>query len=87
MVIFFGVKEMPRGQAEPELEGMEIGQYKFSGEQSQCVLKKRTMWFIFLQGFAGVFPWNVITYWFFTTSKTIAVMTRTACCSPWDRSS
>jgi len=23
------------------------------------------MWFIFLQGFAGVFPWNVITYWFF----------------------
>jgi len=24
------------------------------------------MWFIFLQGFAGVFPWNVIVYWFFT---------------------
>jgi fucose permease len=24
------------------------------------------MWFVFLQGFAGVFPWNVITYWFFT---------------------
>lgn len=24
------------------------------------------MWFIYLQGFAGVFPWNVITYWFFT---------------------
>jgi fucose permease len=23
------------------------------------------MWFIFLQGFAGVFPWNVITYFFF----------------------
>ena len=23
------------------------------------------MWFVFLQGFAGVFPWNVITYYFF----------------------
>jgi MFS family permease len=65
VVIFFGVKEMPRGQAEPELEGMEIGQYKFSGDQARHVFMKHTMWFIFLQGFAGVFPWNVITYWFF----------------------
>ena len=23
------------------------------------------MWFIYLQGFAGVFPWNVITFFFF----------------------
>jgi MFS family permease len=23
------------------------------------------MWFVFLQGFAGVFPWNVIIYFFF----------------------
>jgi MFS transporter, Spinster family, sphingosine-1-phosphate transporter len=66
VVIFFGVKEMPRGQSEPELVGMEIGQYKFSWEQAALVFKKKTMWFIFLQGFAGVFPWNVITYWFFT---------------------
>lgn len=65
VVIYFGVKEMPRGQAEPELEGMEIGQYKYSNEQAKLVFKKKTMWFIFLQGFAGVFPWNVITYWFF----------------------
>jgi MFS family permease len=57
---------MPRGQAEPELEGMEIGQYKFSWSQATSVFKKKTMWFVFLQGFAGVFPWNVITYWFFT---------------------
>jgi MFS family permease len=66
VVIYFGVKEMPRGQAEPELEGMEIGQYKFSWDQAKNVFKKKTMWFVFLQGFAGVFPWNVITYWFFT---------------------
>jgi MFS family permease len=66
VLIFFGVKEMPRGQAEPELQDLEIGQYRFSWEQAKEVFKKRTMWFVFLQGFAGVFPWNVITYWFFT---------------------
>lgn len=67
VLIFFGVKEMPRGQAEPEFEGMEdITQFHFSWEAARDVIRKRTMWFIFLQGFAGVFPWNVITYWFFT---------------------
>lgn len=66
VLIFFGVKEMPRGQAEPELQNLEISQYRFNWEQAKEVFKKRTMWFVFLQGFAGVFPWNVITYWFFT---------------------
>jgi MFS family permease len=56
---------MPRGKAEPEFEGMEeIGQFRFSWAAAKDVLKKRTMWFVFLQGFAGVFPWNVITYFF-----------------------
>jgi MFS family permease len=66
-LIFFGVKEMPRGQAEPEFEGMaEMTRFHFSWPEAKQVLRKRTMWFIFLQGFAGVFPWNVITFWFFT---------------------
>ena len=67
ILIFFFVKEVPRGQAEPEFEDLEeIGQYRFSWEAAKDVFKKKTMWFVFLQGFAGVFPWNVITYWFFT---------------------
>ena len=69
VVIYFGVKELPRGESEPEMEGMgvdEVGQYHFSKEAFFDVLRKPTMWFVFLQGFAGVFPWNVITYWFFT---------------------
>jgi MFS family permease len=67
IAIYFGVKDLPRGQAEPEYEGAaEVGQYRFSMEAFMDVIKKPTMWFIFLQGFAGVFPWNVITYWFFT---------------------
>lgn len=66
VLIFFFVKEMPRGKAEPELAGFEeIGQYRFSWAYAKEALKKRTMMFVFLQGFAGVFPWNVITYFFF----------------------
>ena len=64
--IFFGVKEMPRGKAEPEFENMpEMATFKFSWKEAKEIFKKKTMWFIFLQGFAGVFPWNVITYFFF----------------------
>jgi MFS family permease len=65
VVIFFGIKDIPRGKAEPEFEGMqEIGQFRFSWKEAREIFKKKTMWFIFLQGFAGVFPWNVITYFF-----------------------
>jgi len=67
LVIFFGVKEMPRGKAEPEFENMtEMATFKFSWAEAKQIFQKKTMWFIILQGFAGVFPWNVITYWFFT---------------------
>lgn len=67
LVIYFGVKEMPRGKAEPEFENMaEMATFKFSWDEAKQIFKKKTMWFVFLQGFAGVFPWNVITYWFFT---------------------
>lgn len=66
LFIFFGVKEMPRGKAEPEFEQMsEMQTFKFSWAEAKQIFKKKTMWFIFLQGFAGVFPWNVITYFFF----------------------
>jgi len=65
ILIFLFVKDMPRGQAEPEFEGMyDVGQFKFSIKEAKLIFKKRTMWFIFLQGFVGVFPWNVITYFF-----------------------
>ena len=66
VLIYFGVKEVPRGKSEPEFAGMdEMTQFKFSWDEAKQVFKKKTMWFVFLQGFAGVFPWNVITYFFF----------------------
>ena len=64
-LIYFGVKEMPRGKAEPEFEEIpEMATFRFSWQEAKQIFKKRTMWFIFLQGFAGVFPWQVITFFF-----------------------
>lgn len=66
LLIYFGVREMPRGKAEPEFENIaEMQVFKFSWAEARDIFKKKTLWYIFLQGFAGVFPWNVITYFFF----------------------
>ena len=68
VLIFFGVKEVPRGKAEPEFAGMEekeLEHFHFSWGEAKEIFKKRTMWFVFAQGFAGQFPWNVIVYFFF----------------------
>jgi MFS family permease len=68
LLIYFGVKEVPRGNAEPEFEGLEEKEmihFRFSWQEAKEIFKKKTMWFIFAQGFAGQFPWNVITYFFF----------------------
>jgi MFS family permease len=65
-VIYFGVKDAPRGQSEPELVGLQaMGFYKFDWKIARDIFKKRSLLLIFAQGFFGVFPWNVITYWFF----------------------
>jgi MFS family permease len=66
--IYFGVREMPRGKAEPEFaekEGEQLEHFHFSWREVREIFKKKTMWFIFAQGFAGQFPWNVIVYFFF----------------------
>lgn len=66
LFIYFGVKEMPRGKAEPEFENMpEMTTFHFSWKEAREIFNRRTMWFIFAQGFAGQFPWQVIVYFFF----------------------
>jgi MFS family permease len=70
-VIFFGVKEAPRGQSEPEMAGIEqITTYRFNWETAKALLKKPSLRLLFIQGFFGVFPWNAITYWFFNYLET-----------------
>lgn len=66
IIINFSIREVPRGNSEDEFQDLEeIGQVQFNWPALKIALTRRTMWFVFLQGFAGVFPWNVITYFFF----------------------
>jgi MFS family permease len=70
-VIFFGVKELPRGRSEPELAGIEqISSYHFNKEAALGLFRKKSLLLLFAQGFVGVFPWNVISYWFFRYLET-----------------
>ena len=65
VLIFFGVREPQRGGGEPELAGLDqIGTYRFEWKHARALFSKRSLRWLFIQGFFGVFPWNVITYWF-----------------------
>ena len=71
IVIFFGVKEPQRGSSEPELQGIDQkGAYRFNWKTALDLFKKPSLLFIFLNGFAGVFPWQVLTFWFFRYLET-----------------
>ena len=64
--IFLFVKDAPRGASEPELAGVQhLERFKFSWKEVAGLFRKRSLVILFIQGFIGVFPWNVITYFFF----------------------
>jgi MFS family permease len=64
--LFLGLKEPPRGQSEPEMDGLEkAGTYRFDWKIAKGLFHIRSLRLMFLQGFFGTFPWNAITYWFF----------------------
>ena len=66
VIMFFGVKDVPRGTSEPELEGLsEIEDFRFEWSKVKDVIKKKSLIYMYLQGFFGVFPWNAITSFIF----------------------
>ncbi len=70
-LIFVGVREAPRGRSEPELADLEeIGVYRVDWQVARGLFRKPTLRLLYIQGFFGVFPWNVITYWFFRYLET-----------------
>jgi MFS family permease len=67
VVIFFGVREPARGASEPEMAELEkVPTYRFSWRVVGGLFRKKSLLLLFTQGFFGVFPWNVIAFWFFT---------------------
>jgi len=66
IVIFFGVKDIPRGTSEPEFDSVEeVGNYKFEWHKVKDITQKKSLIMMNLQGFFGVFPWNTITAFIF----------------------
>ncbi len=71
IVIFFGIKEPERGGVEPELENItQTNKYRFEWKTALALFKKKSLLLLLLQGFFGVFPWQVITFWFFRYLET-----------------
>ena len=66
LIIFTGVKDIPRGSSEPELTSLtHIPKYTADLGLIRDLLKTPTLSFLFIQGFIGVIPWQVITFWSF----------------------
>ncbi len=54
IVIFFTVKDIPRGTSEPEFDSVEeVGNFRFEWSKVKDVFKKRSLLFMYLQGFFG----------------------------------
>jgi len=69
--IFFGVKEPRRGASEPELQGIaQMSDYRFDWRIARRLLRNRSLLLLIGNGFFGVFPWQVITFWFFRYLET-----------------
>ena len=71
VLIFFGVKEPRRGMSEPELQGIRPKkEYRFSWTKVGELFRIRSLLLIYCQSLFGVFPWQVITFWFFRYLET-----------------
>jgi MFS family permease len=65
-IILFTLQDVPRGQSEPELiDQEEIAIHRFDFKTALQLFKKKTLWLLIAQGFVNIFPWQVITFWFF----------------------
>ncbi len=68
LLVYLTVRDVPRGSSEPELAELRIKEelYRINLRKFLSLLKKRSLLFLNLQGFFGVFPWQVLQAWIFT---------------------
>jgi len=67
LIIYFFIKDVPRGTSEPELSGKLVSDiYKAKLSDLKILLKNKSLLLLYAQGFFGVFPWNAITFWIIT---------------------
>ncbi|MEM4168890.1 MAG: MFS transporter [Thermoproteota archaeon] len=66
-IVLFTVKDVPRGGTEPELVKVRDRlKDTFSVKSFKRLFERKSILFLYLQGFFGVFPWNILSYWLFT---------------------
>lgn len=66
VAILIVVREPARGASEPEMAGRAApAEARFSWPAARQLLRRRSLLLLCAQGFFGVFPWQVITYWSF----------------------
>jgi len=71
IAIFVGVREPKRGSSEPELESLsQMSDYRFDWRVARRLVRNRSLLLLIGNGFFGVFPWQVITFWFFRYLET-----------------
>jgi MFS family permease len=71
VVIFFFVRERPRGSAEPEMADLQqVGAPQIDWQAIRALFHIRTLPLLMAQGFFGVFAWNVLVFWFFRYLET-----------------
>jgi len=63
-VILLTVKDKPRGGTEPELaEVKDKLRETFSRDSIKKLFERKSAILLFAQGFFGVFPWQILSYW------------------------
>ena len=68
LLVFLTVKDRTRGSSEPELAELEIkdSAYRIDLKEYLSLVRRKSLLFLNLQGFFGVFPWQVLQAWIFT---------------------
>jgi len=70
-VIFFLVKERPRGSAEPELSQLEeLTNFRFTWKDAKELWKIKSFLLLIAHGFVALFIWNMLVFWLFHYLKT-----------------
>jgi len=63
-VILLTIKDKPRGVTEPELaEVKDKLKETFSLQSVRKLFERKSVILLFTQGFFGVFPWQILSYW------------------------
>ncbi len=65
LFVYFFVRDIPRGSAEPELSGLELREelYRIKIKDWLTLIKRTSLRFLYLQGFFGAIPWYALGAW------------------------